>query len=60
MLLINKQLLKLGKHSWGWIIAIVVTKLVILLSFMVVVSAVAKVLCFSKVREMPLVFPSLE
>lgn len=44
MLLINKQLLKLGKHSWGWIIAIVITKLVILLSFMVVVSAVAKLI----------------
>ena len=41
MLLINKQLLRLGKNSWGWIIAIVVTKLVVLLSFMVVVSAVS-------------------
>ncbi|MCR4722965.1 MAG: ATP-binding cassette domain-containing protein [Eubacteriales bacterium] len=44
MLLINKQLLRLAKHSWGWIIAIVVTKLVILLSFMVVISAVSKLL----------------
>ena len=44
MLLINKQLLKLGKHSWGWITAIVVTKLVILLSFMVVVSSIAKLI----------------
>ena len=44
MLLINKQLLRLAKHSWGWIIAIVVTKLVILLSFMVVVSAVSRLI----------------
>ena len=44
MLLINKQLLKLGKNSWGWIIAIVVTKLIILLSFMVVVSAVSRLI----------------
>ena len=44
MLLINKQLLRLAKHSWGWIIAIVVTKLVILLSFMLVVSAVARLI----------------
>ncbi len=44
MLLINKQLLRLGKDSWGWIIAIVVTKLVILLSFMVVVSAVSRLI----------------
>ena len=44
MLLINRQLLKLGRKSWGWIIAIVITKLVILLSFMVVVSAIAKLI----------------
>ena len=44
MLLINKQLLKLAKNSWGWIIAIVVTKLIILLSFMVVVSAVSRLI----------------
>ncbi len=44
MLLINKQLLKLARNSWGWIIAIVITKLVILLSFMVVVSAVARLI----------------
>ena len=44
MLLINKQLLRLGKDSWGWIIAIVVTKLVVLLSFMVVVSAVSRLI----------------
>jgi len=44
LLLINKQLLKLGKHSWGWIIAIVVTKLIILLSFMIVVSSIAKLI----------------
>ncbi len=44
MLLINKQLLRLAKNSWGWIIAIVVTKLVVLLSFMVVVSAVARLI----------------
>jgi ATP-binding cassette subfamily C protein len=44
LLLINKQLLRLGKDSWGWIIAIVVTKLVILLSFMVVVSAVSRLI----------------
>lgn len=44
MLLINKQLLKLGKKSWGWILAIVATKLVILLSFMLVVSAVARLI----------------
>ena len=44
MLLINKQLLRLAKHSWGWIIAIVVTKLVILLSFMLVVSAIARLI----------------
>ncbi len=44
MLLINKQLLKLAKNSWGWIIAIVVTKFIILLSFMVVVSAVSRLI----------------
>ncbi len=44
MLLINKQLLRLAKHSWGWIIAIVVTKLVVLLSFMLVVSAIARLI----------------
>jgi len=44
MLLINKQLLRLGKNSWGWIIGIVLTKLVILLSFMLVVSAVSKLI----------------
>jgi len=44
LLLINKQLLKLGKKSWGWILAIVATKLVILLSFMLVVSAVARLI----------------
>ena len=44
MLLINKQLLRLAKHSWGWIIAIVVTKMVILLSFMLVVSAIARLI----------------
>ena len=44
MLLINKQLLRLAKHSWGWIIAIVVTKLVILLSFVLVVSAIARLI----------------
>ena len=44
MLLSNKQLLRLAKHSWGWIIAIVVTKLVILLSFMLVVSAIARLI----------------
>ncbi len=44
MLLINRQLLKLAKNSWGWIIAIVATKLVVLISFMVVVSAVARLI----------------
>ncbi len=44
MLLINKQLLRLAKNSWGWIIAIVVTKLIVLLSFMVVVSAVSRLI----------------
>ncbi len=44
MLLINRQLLKLAKYSWGWIIAIVVTKLVILASFMAVVSAVSRLI----------------
>lgn len=41
MLLINKQLLKLGKRSWGWILAIVLTKVLILLSMIYVVVAVA-------------------
>ena len=41
MLLINKQLLKLGKRSWGWIGAIVLTKVLILLSMIYVVVAVA-------------------
>ena len=44
MLLINKQLLRLAKRSWGWIIAIVVTKLIVLLSFMAVVSAVSRLI----------------
>lgn len=44
MLLINKQLLRLGRQSWGWIIAIVVCKLVILFSMILVVQAVAALL----------------
>ena len=44
MLLINKQLLRLANRSWGWIIAIVVTKLIVLLSFMAVVSAVSRLI----------------
>lgn len=41
MLLINKQLLTLGKKSRGWIAAIVLAKIVILLSMIYVVAAIA-------------------
>ena len=44
MLLINKQLIRLGRDSWGWILLIVAAKLVILLAMVAVVSVVSKLI----------------
>lgn len=41
MLLINKQLLRLGRNAWGWILAIVVTKLAVLATMILVIASVA-------------------
>ncbi|MCR4893759.1 MAG: hypothetical protein K5911_03365, partial [Eubacteriales bacterium] len=44
MLLINKQLIKLGRDSWGWILLIVAAKLVILLAMIAVFSVVSRLI----------------